>query len=143
MKKKSANKMQAVKFRSLDEFLEFLPADELKMVHVLRNMLLECIPGIQEKLSYNVPFYRKRSGICFIWPASILWGKKKTWKGVRLGFNKGYMMRDEINYLDKSGRKQVYWRDFQSLNDIEPDMIRAYIFEAAEPDKPEYKNTKR
>ena len=130
MKKNSVKKMQSVSFRNVDEFLEYLPEDELKIVEALRYMIFDCIPEAVEKLSYNVPFYRKNSSICFIWPSSILWGKKQTWQGVRLGFSKGYLMRDEINYLDKGDRKQVYWHDFHSLDDIQVDLLRSYLFEA-------------
>ena len=62
-------------------------------------------------------------------------GKEKTYNGVRLGFTKGYLMRDEINYLDKGKRKQVYWRDYKSIKEIDIDLVRSYIFEAAFLDK--------
>jgi hypothetical protein len=124
-------KMQAVKFNSVDEFLDFLPEDELKMVNVLRKLILDSVPGIEEKLSYNVPYYKKRKGLFFIWPASVLWGKKQTYTGVRFGFQQGYLLADENNFLDKGGRKQVYWHDFASVNEIDIDLLKAYIFEAA------------
>ena len=52
-------------------------------------------------------------------------------RGVRMGFSNGYLMQDELNYLDKGDRKHVYWKDFYSLKDIDTDLIKAYIFEAA------------
>jgi hypothetical protein len=127
--KAAKRKMQNVSFGSIDEFLEFLPADELKIVELLRKIIFTCIPDCTEKLSYNVPYYKKHSNICFIWPASVTWGGVKQ-KGVRLGFANGYLMQDEINYLDKGNRKQVYWRDFYSVKDIDIELLKAYIFEA-------------
>jgi hypothetical protein len=124
-------KMQAVKFNSVDEFLDFLPEDELKMVNVLRKLILDSVPGIEEKLSYNVPYYKKKEGLFFIWPASVLWGKKQTYTGVRFGFQQGNLLADETNFLDKGERKQVYWHDFASINEIDADLLKAYIFEAA------------
>jgi hypothetical protein len=123
--------MQNVSFKDVDEFLEFLPADERKVVDVLRNIIFNCIPGVTEKLSYNVPFYKKHMNICFIWPASVLWGKKKTYSGVRMGFTYGNLLNDETGYLDKSDRKQVYMRDFIKISDIDVDLLKSFIFEAA------------
>jgi hypothetical protein len=74
-KKKSPlkRKMQDVHFRSIEEFLDYLSPDELKIVEALRKLILECIPDCEEKLSYNVPFYRRHLNICYIWPPSITW----------------------------------------------------------------------
>ena len=129
-----ANSHQNVKFRSVEEFLEFLPPDELKMVQLLRKVVLDCLPNCTEKLSYNVPFYKINKGICFIWPASVLWGKSISFTGVRFEFNQEYLMRDEINFLEKGNRKQVFWKDFKSIKDIDVDLLKTYIFEAAEID---------
>ncbi len=122
--------MQNVSFGSVDEFLEFLPDDELKIVERLRSLVFDCIPNVSEKLSFNVPFYKRHKNICFIWPASVLWGKKKTYNGVRFGFSNGYLLADEIAYLDRGDRKQVYCKDFTDLKNIDFDLLKAYIFEA-------------
>jgi len=124
------NKMQNVSFRSVGEFLEYLPAEERVIVDVLRKLILDTLPGIEERLSFNVPFYRMKKDICFIWPASILWGKKKTYEGVRLGFSYGHLLQDEMGYLDKGNRKQVSWRDFVHTQEIDQDLIRTYLYEA-------------
>ena len=122
--------MQNVSFKSVDELIDFLPSDELKIFQFLRQLVLSCIPDVSEKLSYNVPYYKRHKNICFIWPASILWGQKKTYDGVRFGFTNGYLLIDEIDYLDKGNRKQVYYKDFTSIKDIDTDLLKAYIFEA-------------
>lgn len=126
------NKFQDVNFRNVEEFFEYLPKNELAMVQALRHLIFDCIPRCKEKLSYNVPFYSKYSGICFIWPAAVPWGKVQT-KGVRLGFNKGYLLNDEIGYLDKGTRKQIYCKDFTSVQEIEndTDILKCFLFEAA------------
>jgi hypothetical protein len=123
--------MQNVSFRSVDEFLDFIPPVELKMVVPLRRLVLESVPGITEKLSYNVPFYRRHKGLFFIWPASVLWGKYQTFKGVRFGFQQGNLLSDEEGYLDRGSRKQVFWKNFTSLSQIEPERLKMYIYEAA------------
>ena len=52
-------------------------------------------------------------------------------RGVRLGFTSGNLLHDEINYLDKGDRKQVYWKDFYNIKDVDVDLLKPYIFEAA------------
>lgn len=123
------NKFQNVDFESIEDFLNYLPTDERQMVDVLRDLILDSIPNVKEKLSYNVPFYKRHSNICFIWPASVPWGKHNQ-KGVRLGFTKGYLMNDDMGYLDKGDRKQVYTKDFMSASEIDVDMVKAYVYEA-------------
>ena len=51
------SKIQPIKFNSLDDFLSYLPEDELKIVQFLRQIIANCIPDYKEKLAYNVPFY--------------------------------------------------------------------------------------
>ncbi len=132
--------MQNVSFKNIEDFLEFIPEDELKMVELLRKIIGDCIPNITEKLSYNVPYYKLNKNICFIWPSSVMWGKKKTYKGVRFGFTNGYLLSDEISFLDKGDRKQVYWKDFENLNEIDVVLLKSYIFGAVEIDKQLSKN---
>jgi hypothetical protein len=39
-------------------------------------------------------------------------------------------MKDEIGYLNRGDRKQVYWKDFANIKAIDIDLLKAYIFEA-------------
>ena len=135
--------MQNVTFKTLDEFLDFITDEELKIVKFLRQIILNCIPDCIEKLSYNVPFYKRNTNICFIWPASVTWGNVKL-NGVRIGFANGYLMQDDINYLDKGDRKQVYCKDFYSIKEIDVDLLKSYIFEAViiDQEKTKMKKTK-
>ena len=121
--------MQNVHFENVEEFLEYLPEVELKIVEKLRQIILQAIPDCIEKLSYNVPYYKIHSNICFIWPSAIPWGNMQQ-KGVRFGFTKGYLLHDDTGYLEKGDRKQVYWKDFYTLKDIDMDILLSYIYEA-------------
>ena len=62
--KERPKKMQDVSFRNIDEFLEFLPIEELNVVKQLRKIIFDCVPNITEKLSYNVPFYKHHKNFC-------------------------------------------------------------------------------
>jgi hypothetical protein len=123
-------KMQSVSFRNVEEFLDYLPDEEREMTELLRKIVLSCHPEITEKLSYNVPYYKLHKQLCFIWPSAILWGKTKTYEGVRLGFTSGHLLTDEAGYLDQGNRKFVCYKDFHSLKDINAELLRAYLFEA-------------
>jgi hypothetical protein len=138
----SKSKMQMVSFDSIDEFLEFLPADQLELTQYLRKMVFDCVPDVEERLSFNVPYYFGNAGMFFIWPGAVGWGKK-TYAGVRFGFQSGYLMQDEIGYLDRGTRKQIFWKDFLSLAEIDNDILRAYIFEAVEIDAQKAKRKRK
>ncbi len=127
------NKFQPIKFNSVDDFLGYLPDNELKIVEVLRHIIHDNIPNCTEKLAYNVPFYYRNSRICFIWPSSVPWGNVKL-KGVQLGFCNGYLFNNNIQWLDIGDRKQVYSKTFSDVKEIELDMIKYYIFEAVDID---------
>lgn len=127
------NKFQNVQFKSIDEFLDYLPENEFSIVEELRSLIYECIPDVKEKLSYNVPFFKKKKTICFIWPATIPWGKVPK-GGVQLCFTSGNLINDFAGFLELGTRKHVGIKTFYSLDEIEPELVKAYIFEALELD---------
>lgn len=124
---------QKVKFHSVEDFLAFLPKHELQIVSYLRELVKDCIPQAKEKLAFNVPFYYRHAQICCIWPASVPWGNLK--EGVALGFSKGHLLPDDTDYLLKEERKKVTRKIFTSLDEIEDDMLRAFLFEAVALDE--------
>ena len=127
------NRIQPVRFPAIDDFLGFLPDNERPIVDFLRQLVLDSIPQVREKLAYNVPFYYRHSRICYIWPSAVPWGNVKP-RGVQLGFTKGFLLRDELNYLEKGNRKQVYIKTFFDRREIDVDILRAYLHEATEID---------
>ena len=126
--------MQQVSFNSIVEFFDFLPNGEREITLVLRDIILESIPEVTENLSYNVPFYKRHKSICFVWPSSVLWGNKKSYDGVRLGFTNGHLIDDPLSYLDRGDRKQVSYRDFLRTDDINENLLRKYLLQAADID---------
>ena len=73
------------RIRSLVQLFDLLPTEERIIVDVLRQIILENLPeNCSEKISFNVPFFFGRKGICIIWPSTIPRGGIK--KGVLLGF---------------------------------------------------------
>ncbi|HEY0678390.1 MAG TPA: DUF1801 domain-containing protein [Chitinophagaceae bacterium] len=121
-------KMQSVDFRNVNDFLDFLPENDLKIVESLRELVLGCIPDAKEQLAYNVPFYSRFTRICFIWPGSVQWGGTKR-PGVDIGFCRGNLLADP-GYLDIGNRKQVYVKTFHDRKEIDHEILRQLLYEA-------------
>lgn len=45
---------QSLACGSIDDFLNYLPEEELIIVEKLRKIIFNCLPAIKEKLSYNI-----------------------------------------------------------------------------------------
>jgi hypothetical protein len=127
------NKIQEVDFRNINDFLDFLPEDHLKVVEALRALVFECIPDAGEKLSWNVPFYHRFGRICFIWPSSVNWGTMNR-TGVDIGFWRGHLLSDP-SYLDKGKRKQIYVKTFHHPREIDAEALRLVLYDAVVVDE--------
>ncbi len=69
----------SIKIRSLPELNEVLPENERIIVDVLRQIVIENLPETcKEKISYNVPYFYGKKGICIIWPSTIPRGELKA-----------------------------------------------------------------
>jgi hypothetical protein len=122
-----------VKFQSFVEFWDYLPENERIIVDVLRQIVLTHLPlTFNEKLSYNVPYYYGKKRVCLIWPASVKGGGIKS--GVLLGFSQGYRLADPDNYLKHGTNKQVYYKIYQSADEIDELPIANLLNEAVEID---------
>lgn len=117
----------------MGEFLDYLPANELMVVEELRTLIFDCIPDVQEKLSYNVPFYRLKRNICFIWPSTIPWGNVAK-GGVALGFTRGDQLNNDMGWLDTGKHKFVRSRTFFNADEIDTEKVRFYLYEALDVD---------
>ncbi|MEM7551171.1 MAG: DUF1801 domain-containing protein [Bacteroidota bacterium] len=127
------NPQEYIKFRSVEDFLDYLPKHELIIVEKLREIIFENIPDCKEKLAYNVPFYYRHSRICYIWPSSVPWGGIKA--GVALGFCKGNLLMDNGNYLKKGDKKVIAQRTFRSISEIDTELVSSFLQEAYLLDK--------
>jgi hypothetical protein len=123
----------SIKIKSLFELFEVLPENERIIADVLRQIILENLPTTcKEKISYNVPFFYGKKGICIIWPAAIPRGGIK--EGVLLGFWYGNKLNDVDNYLSRGSNKQIFYRIFKSPEEIDEDAIVKLLREAVRID---------
>ncbi len=118
-----------MKIKSLIELFEILPENERIIVDVLRQIIIEHLPAhCKEKISYNVPFFYGKKGICIVWPAAVPRGGIK--KGVLLGFWYGNKLKDEDNYLTHGTNKQIFYKIFYSPEEINEKAIKKLLKEA-------------
>jgi len=122
-----------IKIKSLLHLYEVLPEHERLIVDVLRQIIKEQLPpGCKEKISYNVPFFYGNKGICIIWPATIPRGGIK--KGVLLGFWYGNKLVDADKYLTHGTNKQIFYKIFNSADEINVKAIVNLLKEALKLD---------
>lgn len=123
----------SIKIRSLVQLYELLPENEKVITDVLRQIVQENLPvGCKEKISYNVPFFYGKKGICIIWPATIPGGGIK--KGVLFGLWYGNKLKDVDNYLTRGTNKQVFYKIFYSPEEINGRAIIKLLKEAVKVD---------
>jgi hypothetical protein len=121
------------KIKSILQLFELLPEEERIMVDVLRQIIIENLPpGCKEKISYNVPFFYGKKGICIIWPATIPRGGIK--EGVLLGFWYGNKLNDVDRYLTHGTNKQIFYKVFKSVEEINEMAIVKLLKEAVRLD---------
>jgi hypothetical protein len=122
-----------MKIKNLVELFTILPEDERIIVDVLRQIILENLPPYcKEKISYNVPFFYGNKGICIIWPSTVPRGGIK--KGVLLGFWYGNKLKDVDNFLSHGTNKQIFYKIYQSPEEINERPIKKLLKEAIKLD---------
>lgn len=118
------------KITSILQLYEILPSDQRMMMDVLRQLLICSLPyGTREKLSFNVPFFYKNKGLCIIWPAAIPRGGISS--GVLLGFWYGNKLKDTENYLVQGSNKKVFYKIFNSVEEIKELPLKLLLEEAS------------
>jgi len=123
-----------MKIKSILQLYEMLPEMELMIVDVLRSLVKDTLPDYcKEKISYNVPFFYGKKGICIIWPSTIPRGGIKD--GVLLGFWYGNRLADSDNYLIHGTNKQIFYRIYTDVVQIDTNAINKLLHEAANLDQ--------
>jgi len=106
---------------SVQDFIYDLEGDEQAITQYLHE-LITSLPEMEAKIRYRVPFYFRRSWICYINP------QKKG--GVELVFLRGNEMANENGLLEARGRSQVMGVIIHTLKDIPQEAIQEILMEA-------------
>jgi hypothetical protein len=118
-----------MKITSIAQLYEVLPEHERVIFDVLRQIITQNLPSsCKEKISFNVSYFYGKKGICIIWPASIPRGGIK--EGVLLGFWYGNQLEDIDNYLVHGTNKQIFYKIYKRVEDIDEKAIIKLLDEA-------------
>lgn len=113
---------------------DLLPENERIITDVLRQIILDNLPSYcKEKISFNVPYFYGHKGICIVWPATIPRGGIKS--GVLLGYWYGNRLIDADQYLTHGSNKQIFYKIFQTPEEIDEAPVVKLLKEASELDQ--------
>jgi len=122
------------KIKSLLQLYDAIPEHERIIVDVLRAIVAEQLPAYcKEKISYQVPFFYGNKGICIIWPSAIPRGGIKS--GVLFGFWYGNKLADADNYLTHGTNKQIFYKIYHDVEEINVKAVVKLLKEAVKVDK--------
>jgi len=122
------------KIESLVQLYDLLPENERIITDVLRQIIRQTLPkDCREKISFNVPYFYGNKGICIIWPSAIPGGGIK--KGVLLGFWYGNRLDDVDHYLTHGTNKQIFYKIYQTAEEIDELAIVKLLNEAVRVDR--------
>ena len=93
-----------------------------EMFLFVREVLHRCIPKLQEKIAYKIPFFRYYSSFCYL---------KPTKKGIDLSFLRGQELSNQQGVLEYRTRKQVASLHYCNISEINETTLREIIHEAA------------
>lgn len=78
--------------------------------------------GLTDKVRFNLPFYFKKSWVCYLTPIKAGF--------VELAFLRGNELSNTQGILNSKGRKQVYGIEFKTLSSLQSPAIDMVIQEA-------------
>jgi len=105
----------------IEIFAANLNSRQSSIVQFLHDLIIEN-PGIEVKRRWKLPFYYRKSWICYF---NILKNGAVEWAFVR-----GNELSNEHGWLEDRGRKQIYSISFSKPEDIDIDMANLYLQEA-------------
>lgn len=108
--------------RSVDEYIESLPDERREICEIVRELILENVPGIIEKLSFKIPFYHYFGMFMYI---------NNTKEGIDVAFCRGKDLLKEFPQLNIKNRATIATITIQNKNDIKKFNLRPLIVTAA------------
>ena len=108
----------------MTEIEEFILQYEAEQKKILQNLhsIMSSYPGITGKIRYDIPFYYRKSWICYLNPLKN--------RSVEFAFTRGHELSNVQGILDARGRKQVSSIIFASVKEIPERTIHEIIHEA-------------
>jgi len=119
---------------TMDDFFENYQGATYALLQRL-HAIITSLPGVEGRLTYNIPFYYRNTWICYLAPAKD--------GSVELSFTYGSELSNEQGLLDARGRKQVSGVVFRRLSDIPEDTLLEVLHEALLVDDLHSQNKKK
>jgi hypothetical protein len=104
-----------------EKYIEDAPEKYRETLYVLREIILNSSPFIEEKIAYTVPFFKHFGMLCY-----IAHGKR----GVEVGFWRGNELSNEQGALTSDERKIVRSLVYQKVEDIDEQILMEVLQEA-------------
>lgn len=108
--------------RSVDEYIESLPDDRREICEIARELILSNVPGIEEKLSFKIPFYHFFGMFMYL---------NNTKEGIDVAFCRGKDLLEEFPQLNIKKRATIATVTIQNKKDITKLTLREIIVAAA------------
>lgn len=103
------------------DFIHQYP-DPQKEVMLYLHRFISGFPGVTDKITYKIPFYYRKSWLCYLNPTKD--------KKIELGFTRGTELSNEQGLLQAKGRKQVSSVTFASVAEIPLQTLQEILQEA-------------
>ncbi len=111
----------AIPLEAIFQFIDRYDGDQQEVLQYLHNLLVS-FPDIEPKLRYKIPFYYRKSWICYLNPI------KKT--GIELCFTRGNELSNSQGLLQAKDRKQIRGIVFEKVVDIPTETLIEILQEA-------------
>ena len=103
------------------EYIEARDGEQQRILLVLHE-LITSLPQVTDKIRYKIPFYDRKSWVCYLNPLKE--------DGVELCFLHGNELSNEQGLLDFKGRKQVAGISYFAVSDIREEPLLEILQEA-------------
>lgn len=105
------------------KFIDRLKPEHAEMIYVLRDIILNSVPGFEEKHEKYLPVFHYMEACCFL-------GYHRKW-GVYVAFVKGSQMitQEAFSVPDTKHIRKIYYK---SITDIDVPLLESLIYEAVE-----------
>jgi hypothetical protein len=110
----------------IQEYLEDKSRKQQVLIAYFHALAMD-VPGMELKRRFGLPFYFRKSWICYV---NVLHNGN-----VEFAFPRGNELKVQGNILNDRGRKQVRSLDFSDFQELDQDLIRALLMEAVALDE--------
>ncbi|MBX9785198.1 MAG: DUF1801 domain-containing protein [Chitinophagaceae bacterium] len=108
--------------RLVDDYIEALPDAKREIAEALRELIFTCVPHVQEKLSFKIPFYHYFGMLCFM---------NEVKEGVDLVFCRGKDLVFAWPQLQQKGRVIMAGVTITALKEISTYNVEGLLIGAA------------